>query len=84
MSRSRNGLGAQAASESRLHTHRGLAGFDLRAPSDRLIVSGVETRQQVQVAAQAGIPFGPASALRRSFAPPEFMLFETVTPAHSE
>jgi hypothetical protein len=53
-------------------------------PSDRLIVSGLETQQQVQIAAQAGIPFGQGSALRRSFAPPEFRPFETVTLVHSE
>ena len=54
------------------------------APTDRLIVSGLETPHQVEIAKEAGIPFGQGSALRRAFAPPEFRPFETVTLVHSE
>jgi hypothetical protein len=49
------------------------------APTDQLIVSGLETQHQVQIAAEVGIPFGQGSALRRSFAPPAFTPFDTVS-----
>jgi hypothetical protein len=54
------------------------------APTDRLIVSGLETPHQAQIAAEAGVPFGQGSALRRAFAPPAFTPFETVALVHSE
>jgi hypothetical protein len=39
---------------------------------DRLIVSALDTRKQVGIAAQVGIPFGQGNAVRPSFAPPAF------------
>ncbi len=41
-------------------------------PTDRLIVSGLQSREQVSIAVQAGIPFGQGRAVRPAFAPPEF------------
>jgi hypothetical protein len=54
------------------------------APYDRLLVSGLETRLQVDIATQVGVPFGQGGALRRSFAPPAFTPFETVSLVHSD
>jgi hypothetical protein len=41
-------------------------------PADRLIVSGLQSRKQVDIALQAGIPFGQGKAVRPAFAPPPF------------
>jgi hypothetical protein len=41
-------------------------------PGDRLIVSGLQTREQVNIAMQAEIPFGQGNAVRPAFAPPAF------------
>ena len=41
-------------------------------PADRLIVSGLQSREQVDIAVQAGIPFGQGNAVRPPFAPPAF------------
>ena len=41
-------------------------------PTDRLIVSGLQSREQVGIALQAGIPFGQGKAVRPAFAPPAF------------
>jgi hypothetical protein len=54
------------------------------APSDRLIVSGLETEHQRGIAAEVGIAFGQGSAIRRSFAPPMFTPFETVSLVKSD
>ena len=39
-------------------------------PTDRLIVSGLHSRSQVELAVRMGIPFGQGSAVVPSFAPP--------------
>lgn len=54
------------------------------APTDRMIVSGLETSHQVSIATQAGIPFGQGSAVRQAFAPPAFRPFETVSLVQAE
>ena len=41
-------------------------------PADRLIVSGLQSREQVNIALQAEIPFGQGNAVRPAFAPPAF------------
>jgi len=39
-------------------------------PTDRLIVSGLQSRGQVEIAVRMGIPFGQGSAVTPAFAPP--------------
>ena len=41
-------------------------------PGDLLIVSGLQSREQVNIAIQAEIPFGQGNAVRPAFAPPAF------------
>jgi hypothetical protein len=56
---------------------------ELRAagvPPDRLIVSALDTRRQVAIAAQVGIPFGQGNAVRRPFAPPAFTSIGALRP----
>jgi len=53
-------------------------------PADRLIVSGLETRHQLEIAALVGIPFGQGGAVRRAFAPPAFTPFETAASTELE
>ncbi len=51
-------------------------------PIERLIVAGLETPQQVELARQAGIPFGQGSAIVPAHAPRKYARVEAVlTPA---
>jgi hypothetical protein len=47
-------------------------------PPDRLIVSALETPEQVSIAAQVGIAFGQGNAVRPAFAPPAFTSIGTL------
>ncbi len=48
--------------------------------ADRLIVSGLQSPEQVNMAVRAGFPFGQGNAVRPAFAPPAFTWSAALSP----
>ena len=69
----------QAPNSTRVEPWQNLV-FESRVagvPVDSLIVAGLQSRRQVGIAAQVGIPFGQGNALQPAFAPPAFTSIAT-------